>query len=290
MKWTKELHKFNSSTIKNVSFQADKPNFLKFLKMGDPFVVGAVKNLSQEKFKFTQEMAFQNFDYLEKYKGSKILIMGAGPSFKSDFDTSGYDFIWSCNHFYKHEKTKKFDIDLVTLGNENDLYDKQLHNYLETGNTIVCFENKYTKTEEMGMMKKKYPNRVFWALTRYHSRIGSVPRLACIAIALGASKIGFVGMDGFVPSSMRPEHGNSAFEPSKGPSGTIEDSSSETETSLLYKEQYLVFWDYILHDLGKNTQFFNLGHGHPCNLTTQVLSEKLGVDYQDYLSNPENRT
>jgi len=60
MKWTKELHKFNSSTIKNVSFQADKPNFLKFLKMGDPFVVGAVNSSSRRRWHFKILITWKN--------------------------------------------------------------------------------------------------------------------------------------------------------------------------------------------------------------------------------------
>ena len=271
MLWTEEINQ-QSGDFKKSSFLCGKKDFIKLLKTGTLFLKGAIKNLGFENFVVKSDIAFQDFDFLEKYKDSKILIIGAGPSTgEMNFKESDYDYIWSCNHFYKNEKVKNNKIDLVTLGNENDLSDKELLNYLDNNDTIVCFENKYSKAIEMAKIKKRYPNRVFWAFTRYHSRIGSIPRLACIAIAMGVREIHFIGMDGYVPLGFKEKYSNSIFEPSKKANGTIEDTSSEERIVSLYEEQYLAMWDYLLHDVGAATIFKNIGHNHPCNVTTKVL-------------------
>lgn len=289
MKWTEEINQ-QSGDFKNSSFLCDKNRFLKLLKNGTPFLRGVVKNLGFKNLCIEKDVAFQKIDALEKFKNSKILLIGAGPTTNEvDYKIEDYDYIWSCNHFYKNKKVSKCKIDFVTLGNENNLNDPDLINYLDNNDTIICFENKYTKTEEMSKIKEMYPNRVFWAFTRYHSRIGSIPRLACIAVALGVKEIHFVGMDGYVPSSIRKEYKNSVFEPSKKPNGTIEDTSNENQILSLYKKQYCAMWDYLLHEVGSNVLFKNLGHGYICNLSTQVLEEKIGQEYQNYLLNPENR-
>ena len=289
MKWTKEINQ-QSGDFKNSSFLCSKNNFIKLLKSGTSFLRGAIRNLGYESVSVTKDVAYQKIANLEKFRNSKILLIGAGPTTKEvDYKLEEYDYIWSCNHFYKNDKVSKTKIDFVTLGNENNLSDPELLKYLDNNSTIVCFENKYTKTEEMGKIKKMYPDRVFWAFTRYHSRIGSIPRLACIAIALGVKEIHFVGMDGYVPSAIRKKYKNSIFEPSKKPNGTIEDTSSEDQILSLYKKQYYAMWDYLLHEIGSNIIFKNLGHGYVCNLSTEVLEQKLGTDYQDYLSDPEKR-
>ncbi len=286
MKWVKEINQ-NSGNFKNSSFLCERKNFIKLLKHGTPFLNGAIKHLGFQNFKVSKDVAIQKFDFLNKYENSKILIIGAGPSTnENSYNISDYDFVWSCNHFYKNEKVKNIKLDLVTLGNENNLSDIALLEYLNRNNTIVSFENKYTKVHEMADIKNTYQDRIFWALTRYHSRIGSIPRLACIAISLGVEEIHFVGMDGYVPIKQRNEYDNSVFEPSKVPIGTIEETSNEMQIISLYKQQYLAMWDYLLHDIGIMVKFKNLGHNHPCNLSTKVLTEKLGENYHEYLYNP----
>ncbi len=289
MIWTKEINQ-RSGDFKNSSFLCEKEFFIKLLKAGTPFLNGAVKHLGSDNFIVKKDVAFQNLGFLSKFKGSKILMIGAGPTTNEiDYDITKYDYVWTCNHFYKNEKVKNCKVDFITLGNENNLNDEDLISYLDKNNTIICFENKYTNTNNMRKIKDRYPNRVFWAFTRYHSRIGSIPRLACIAISLGVEQIDFVGMDGYVPNNLRKEFSNSVFEPFKKPNGTIENKSDENEIISLYKKQYFVMWDYLLHGVGSDVKFVNLGHEHECNLSTIVLSDKLGTDYQKYLITPENR-
>tara|TARA_R110000737_G_scaffold161299_1_gene189201 strand:- start:2117 stop:2974 length:858 start_codon:yes stop_codon:yes gene_type:complete len=280
MKWTKEINQIHSGA-KQSSFLSSREDFIKLLKHGNLFLKCAIENLGTDNTVITNEAVFQNFDYLQKFVNSKILIVGAGPSLDNGYDASEYDYIWSCNSFYKNDKLNKHKIDLVTLGVEIDLRDDKLLDYISKNDTIVCFENKYIHPIEMKEFKNKYPEKVFWAMTRYHSRIGSIPRLACIAIFLGAKEIHFAGMDGYVPKSKN--YDNSVFEPNKKATGTIEDAHNEDDIIRHYRDQYLAFWDYILHDIGKDVRFKNLGHQHPCNLSTDVLTSKLGINYEDYI-------
>lgn len=280
MLWTEQINQM-SSPMKGSSFLCHREDFVRLLRNGTLFLRGAIENLGLHNVSVNKEIAYQDFDYLKKYKNSKILIIGAGPSLEMGYDVSEYDYIWSCNSFYNNDKLKNIKIDLVTLGDETNLSDENLLRYIDENDTIVCFENKYTRPAEMKEFKNKYPEKVFWAMTRYHSRIGSIPRLACIAITLGAKEIHFAGMDGYVPKSKN--YDNSMFEPNKKATGTIEDAHNEEDTMSHYRDQYLAFWDYILHDAGKNVRFKNLGHQHPCNLSTDVLTSKLGVDYENYI-------
>lgn len=283
MRWTKEINQL-SGDFKNSSFLCDNGNFINLLRHGTPFINGARTNLGFDKFAIKKQVAFQNFDFLKKFENSKILIIGAGPTTNEvNYDVSKYDYVWSCNHFYKNQKVKQCKVDFVTLGDENNLTDKELLSYLDNNETIICFENFYTNPKEMAKIKERYPNRVLWAFTRYHSRIGSIPRLACIAIAMGVKQIDFVGMDGYVPTNLRDNYSNSVFEPLKKATGTIEDTSTENEIVSLYKRQYIAMWDYLLHDIGLDVKFKNLGHGYPCNLSSLVLGEHLGDNYSEYL-------
>jgi hypothetical protein len=286
MRWSEEFNMFNSPIMKT-SFISSKDDFvnnprrgLSFLKSNVmPFLGGGEAILSEE-------IMFQHHEILDKFRGSKLLIAGAGPSTESaEFSEEDYDFVWSCNHFYKNEKIKKMNVSLTTIGDEVNVRDESLLSYLENNNTIICFENRNRDHAGMAFIKEKFPDRTFWALTRYHSRIGTIPRIACIAICLGVSEIHFVGMDGYVPKKLLGQFNNTCFEANKRASGYIEEHADDEGIVELYKEQYLTFWDYMLHDVGKHVIFKNLGAGHPCNLSDVVLKEKIGEDYGEYLLN-----
>mgnify|MGYP003651674022 FL=1 len=290
MKWSEEFNLYNSPVMKT-SFISSKEDFVDNPRRGLNFLKGNVMPfLGGGNVYVSDEIIFQYHKFLDKFKGSKILIIGAGPSTEtSDFSQDDYDFVWSCNHFFKNDKIRKMNISLVTLGDEVNVRDKDLLNYLDENETIVCFENRNTDPSGMSFIKNKFPDKTFWALTRYHSRIGTIPRIACIAASLGASEIHFVGMDGYVPKSLSSQFKNTCFESGKGPSGYVEKHTDDEGIVELYKEQYLTFWDYLLHDVGKHVIFKNIGAGHPCNLSDVVLKEKIGEDYGEYLLNRDPR-
>lgn len=293
MKWCEEKSWY-SHNIRDSSFISPAKIFrnneyrgLEYIKKKIvPYLGGGETSVSNE-FIYQQREAF------EKLKGSKILVIGAGPStLDMEYNPEDYDYVFSCNHFFRNEKVKKINMFAVFLGDEVDLSNETLNQYLsDNSETFVCFENIGSPASKVDF-KKKYGDRVFWAHTRYHSKIGAMVRIVSFLCAFSPKSISFVGMDGPIVYAKREKHFHS-FETAKeryGSTGTIESVTKSEEAKMnKYREQYLEFWDYVLHDVGSNISFFNLGHCHPCNITTQILTEKLGEQYVDYLSSPKKR-
>lgn len=232
------------------------------------------------------ESVYQMNPALARFHNARILLIGAGPSSNNlNVDPTEYDKIVTCNHYFLNKEVCEYDISMVFLGDEVKESDERLKNELSNTNYLVGFENIGRNPEELLLFKKKYTNRVFWAHTRYHSKIGAIPRIASFLCTLSPKSLDIVGMDGYIPDRLRDTYAH-AFEQGKGNSGTIESTAKETLIMLRYEEQYLEFWDYVLHDLAPTVAFKNLGHNHPANISTKVLTRQLGGDYQSYLLRP----
>ncbi len=282
MKWTEEKNWFNSS-IAESSFISAPDTFVNNSHRGIEYVKRAlVPYLEGGDTLADREIIYQMNSHLDKFKDSKILILGGGPTASEvDWKVEDYDYIFSTNHFFMNDKIKNINVSLANIGDEVRFSNKELHEYLEKNDTILCFENAGRDPRELSQFKKKYGDRVFWAHTRYHSKIGAIPRLISIAVLLGAKEIHIAGMDGMIPNHLQDKHFHS-FQTQKAQSGTLE-HGKEQDTLKKYSEQFLALWDYLLHDIGKSVSFKNLGHGHPCNISTQVLTGVLGEEYQRYL-------
>jgi len=193
MKWAKELNWFNS-TVPDSSFISSSEDFVNNKKRGLIYIKNAaVPWLGGGETIISSEVIYQKNSRLEKFKNSKILIVGGGPSTdENNWNPEEYDFVWSTNHFFMNEKIKKVDIALANLGGAvhfsacpksdhhsqkvhcNCAYAPPLHEYLENHDTILCFENFSPEGnwwKKLGAFKKKYGDRVFWAHTRYHSKL-----------------------------------------------------------------------------------------------------------------------
>ena len=216
------------------------------------------------------EIMYLGLDSLKQVKNSKVLIVGGGPTTKSEnWKSDDYDFIFSCNHFFLNEKIKKLNIDLVTVTTEVDLSEKNtsFHEYMKNNSTILCFEDRFTpdQAKDFESTKKQYGDRVMYAHTRYRGKIGSTPRLICVAASMGAKQIDVVGMDGFKRGVSLGQDNEHAFEKGKVWQGT--------HNYRLYKRHYVALWDYLLNDLGKNIKFRNLGEGHGSNMSTDISKQ-----------------
>lgn len=235
------------------------------------------------------ECIYQYDKKLDLLKNSKLLVIGGGPStLEMGYDIEEYDYVFSCNHFFKNERLKKEKMFMVFLGDEIDLDDKDLVDYLTfSQETLVCFENIGSPPSKK-KFKDRYLDRVLWAHTRYHSKIGAMTRIVSYLCNFSPKEISIVGMDGPILKKEQNVYYH-AFEKYKEQTGTIESTMTEERKIQKYKNQYLEFWDYILHDIGSSISFRNLGHGHKCNLTTKILSDRMGSEYQDYLFHPEKR-
>lgn len=290
MRWTSEkTWKHNSPA--NSSFIYDRFGFVKNPFRGLDYVKqNIVPFLGGGEVVVNAEVMYQKNKLFSSFTNSSILVIGGGPSAsKLPALREDYDYVVSCNHFFLNDSITKMGVDLAIIGDEVDISSNRFLDYVENSNTLFCFENIGRNLEELKNFKDKYPNRVVWAHTRYHSKIGAVVRIISLLCNLSPRAISVIGMDGYVRDAEAEKYQH-AFEGVKRGSGTIESGNTEDNIEKKYYEQYLEFWDYVLHDVGNNIEFYNLGHGHPRNFSSKVLTEQLTTDYQLYLSNPASRT
>ena len=194
-------------------------------------------------------------------KGKKVLVIGGGPSSKdlSNEAYNEYDYIFSCNHFFKSQSLKNKKINLALIGDEVNLDSYELNNYLKNHNTILGFEHSGRRsTDELVKFKKRYGN-CFVYLTRYFSRLGYVARACVLAKEMSASQIHFIGMDGF---KTQQHH----FERVKKP--PIFNNEER------FKNQMKIFYKYMLETYDPDS-FKNLSDGHECSIYTGIMKELL---------------
>ena len=251
-----------------------------FISSGEDFIHGNDLDLrwllkyyapfTDNEVAYNKEIMYYNLPELKKFRGSKILVVGGGPSAKEmKWDPSEYDYVFSCNHFYYNEKLKNHDVALAFLGGEVDLSteNKELQDYLQNNSTIVCFEDR-TETrfqKYFKFFKNRFPNRVMYAHTRYRGKTGTMPRLLCFTFSLAPREVHFIGMDGVGPNTKKGDLHNHAFQKGKRYNHAHIDYN-------LYTRHYVAFWDYIINDLGIHKKIIlqNLGEGHPRNQTTDI--------------------
>lgn len=289
MKWTEEKtwkdnhHSRSSFIYPSLGFINNPIRGIKYIKNNIvPYLGGGEVNIGTEAI-------YQTHSFLDNLRDSSILIIGAGPTCNAThWSSDKYDYIFSCNHFFLNKKVKNCGLSGVFVGDEVDLHNQEFISFIEKQESIIFFENIGRDMIQLKKFKEKYKKRVVWAHTRYHSKLGVVPRMIAFFCLFGPKKIDIVGMDGFIRKSNKKLYLHS-FENNKSNNCSIDNVLNENLVEEIYRQQYLEFWDYILHNIGKNIQFNNLGHGHPANMTTEVLTKKIGKNYQDYLLNTEFR-
>ena len=222
-----------------------------------------------------QEVIRSNHPVINSVEGTKVLVVGGGPTTKErKINYEDYDHIFTCNHFFLNKELVKHNITLATFTDETDLSleNTELHNYLKNNSTVICFEDKFLEEnrDDFRLIKENYPERAVFAHTRYRGKIGSAPRLLCIAALLGAKEIHVVGMDGLKKGEKAGDVGNHSFQPNKINQGTVDYD--------LYRRHYVMLWDYLLHEIGKDIKFQNLGEGHPSNMTTDISRQMFSLE------------
>ena len=93
---------------------------------------------------FTPTLPFEE----NRYVGKKIMVVAGGPTTnKVNWEKLDYDYIWSCNNFYKNKNLKTKEIDLVVLGHTVNLNDYDLRKYLVDNETIIYFEQQHLRKQ-----------------------------------------------------------------------------------------------------------------------------------------------
>jgi hypothetical protein len=206
---------------------------------------------------------------LRRFSGAKLLLVGAGPTTcEVSWHPADYDYVWSCNHFYLSSRLRNIEVSLVTLGDEVDLSpaNKALYSYLTAHPSLmVGFENTHRPIDGIKSFAESFPGQIFYAHGRYRGKIGTLPRLLCLAVLLGVAEIHVVGMDGMGPLTKRGDAQNHAFQENKPyGQGTLDYD--------VFRRHFVMLWDYVLNDLGAaaRIRFQNLGEGHPMNQSTDI--------------------
>ena len=199
-----------------------------------------------------------------RISGKKVLMIGGGPSTKhlNEGVLSKYDYIFSCNHFYKNKFLKNQKVDVVLIGDEVNLNDVDFHLYLEEFSPIIGFEHSARRsTRDLIRFKKNY-SKTFIYLTRYFSRLGYVARGCVLAKCMGASHVEFVGLDGFKSIAH-------SFEKSKLAPHFNDDNK--------FKKQMKIFCQYMIDDLQVETMknfSENSENSIYAGILTEVKNEK----------------
>lgn len=206
------------------------------------------------------QIIYSDKNILNKFIGSKILILGGGGStntfLDSSPDLSKYDYIWSMNHFFLNDYIyNNLHVDLFSVGPEVKLNNDKLISYLDNHKTIAAFElhQKWARdfinpdtgqtVEEIWKETEEfyYPNLKTVFQTKFYSQLGAGVRLIIYAAALNVSEIFFIGLDG--PNNIIA--GNHAFETGKTQFPSAVRHLTNKQKIDFFTHQYLVFWSYL---------------------------------------------
>ena len=249
------------------SFFHQKETFLTHEPWGKNHLYNVLGQHLGDSIKASSELMIHDHKEFEKYKDKNILLVGAGPSSKEiEWESMNldYDYLWTCNNFYKNEKLLNLKIDAALLGPVVDLKDPELIERLNKDDTFCLFEggiSPFRTAEELKVFKNTFQEKVSFFHLRYFSKIGTMPRMLCLASMLGAKNIYFVGIDGYPgKTGSKYEH---AFE------GDKKSHQGRVFSYDLHRRQYVLLWEYLLN-LDTQAQYQNLGEGVDGNLTTDI--------------------
>ena len=222
-----------------------------------------------ENLKGDSEIVYNQINEFEKFEGSKILIIGGGPSTNEvEWNNLEYDYIFSLNNFFL--KLKNTKVDLIDVGAEVDLQGTEFLSYVNNYNPILMFEyhNKWHgQRSYFEALYKVYP-KISCFQTRAYGKLGGAIRLLILALYLKAKEIYIVGSDGCPGLSVTkkkfttPVH---SFEDSKT---NLPWKIDETNAYDIYYHQHEVLWNYLFNELNFDTKIYNLGENCEFNFSS----------------------
>ena len=150
------------------------------------------------------------------------------------------------NSFYTNDKVSSLsNIQLVTFLDNVNIEDPELWKSVNKIKPLVIQEISDLGNARIQDVRRKY-DKITYMHTRYRSRLGVGARLVVFAILLGIKKIYITGMDGYDLNSSKTH----AFEKDKKPPDWLLRMGPDIQ-----KQQFVIFWDYIMHTLKKTYDF-----------------------------------
>ena len=210
-------------------------------------------------------------DYLDvnQFKGKKIMVVGSGPTVDSrNWENLDYDFIFTCNRFYRNQKLKARKIALVTVISENLLCtNPEFINKLKQDQSLIGVEKGhsfgYLNRNRAKKFMEEFSNKLFYFNTAFQNKAGVGTRLAILALSLQPSDLMLIGIDGH---GLLNQTANS-FDPA------LTGNRDNYDPQLL-NEHHLEFANYfykLCHKEGVN--LYNLGEGDENNIYTSISSK-----------------
>ena len=210
---------------------------------------------------------------LEHFFKKSILVVGGGTStLDVNWENTQWDYLWTCNDFYKEQRVLDQKIDLYMLGHQTDITSPILIDKLRQDKPFIFYEPVYYRgkqnTKEFKQFKQAieipvYSMEIPYNDTRYSvaQKAGATFRLIQLALMSNASYINFVGFDGF-----NKEFSNiHAFSKHKGLKPT--DTRRDWKTG--YYDVFVEAYKYLAA-MPDSNRLQNLGEGKDYNLGTEI--------------------
>ena len=192
-------------------------------------------------------IVYSNLDYFKQYEGAKVLFVAGGPSSKeTEWTADGYDYTWSCNHFFRHPRLKDIKVDLAMIMPEVDLQSEEFLSYRDLHQVYLGFE---IHDKWVAHPFDSY-NKYFCMHTRFYSKIGIGARMLIFGGALKCKEVAFIGLDG-----------NHGFESGKSNFPACYHGVPQETILKSYLDQHELLWQHI-NETYPDTAFVNLGYGN----------------------------
>tara|TARA_S200002703_G_scaffold31439_3_gene27504 strand:- start:7698 stop:8396 length:699 start_codon:yes stop_codon:yes gene_type:complete len=146
---------------------------------------------------------------LEHFYKKTILVVGGGTStLDRRWEDSKWDFLWTCNDFFLEERVLNQKVDLVCIGNNTDLTNKDFIKKVRKDKPFIFYEPFHYRGKELTRQFKIFQEEIGYVVRAmdlpFHQKqytegqkAGAAFRLIQLALDSNASHINFVGFDGF---------------------------------------------------------------------------------------------
>lgn len=210
---------------------------------------------------------------LEHFFKKTILVVGGGTStLDVKWEDTQWDYLWTCNDFYKEQRVLDQKVDLYMLGHQTDILSEELRHKLRKDKPFTFYEPVYYRGKQDTKEFKEFQNSIGYPIYSmdipYHDtkhsvaqKAGATFRLIQLALMSNASYINFVGFDGF-----NKEFSNiHAFSKVKG----LKPTDTRRDWKAGYYDVFVEAYKYLAA-MPDPLRLQNLGEGLDYNLGTEV--------------------
>ena len=179
--------------------------------------------------------------------------------FNQSLEFNDYDYVFSCNHFYKMDKLKEEEIAVYFLGNEVNINEEDFTNYLNKHKQTLIALEELSQGEHIRLknLVNTYPDRVFTCSSRWQAKLtGMGAKVIIFALCLEPREVHYVGLDGITEEFSTDGLVPHSFEKSKIFRKTKENREEILEQYRFFEEHInSTFIDTKIKNLGKTSKY-----------------------------------